>query len=107
MALEKRILLFFVLWFAGQSSAFAYVFIKNQGQWPSEVLYRTSIPSGQLWVTQKGLVYQLYEAENSPHYSSERQGRKSFSTQNISLEFKNTCRFSKKNPNQNKLSISL
>jgi gliding motility-associated-like protein len=99
MALERRFLLFFVFWFAGQSPAFSYIFIKNQGQWPSEVLYRTSIPSGQLWVTQKGLVYQLYEEENSPHYSSSRQGRKSFSSQNISLDFKNNCRFSKKEAN--------
>jgi hypothetical protein len=96
MALARRILLFIIFWIVSQSVASAYIFIKNHGQWPSEVLYRTSIPSGQLWITQKGLVYQLYEAENSPHFSSNRQARKSFSTQNISLEFKNICQFSKK-----------
>ena len=96
MALGRRILLFLVFWIVSQSAKSAYIFIKNYGQWPSEVLYRSSIPSGQLWVTQKGLVYQLYEAENSPHFSSNRQARKSFSTQNINLEFKNTCKFSKK-----------
>ncbi|MCP9761469.1 DUF7948 domain-containing protein [Lacihabitans soyangensis] len=96
MALGRRILLFLVFWIVSQSTVSAYIFIKNQGQWPSEVLYRTSIPSGQLWITRNGLVYQLYEAENSPHFSSDRQGRKSFSTQNISLEFKNICQFSKK-----------
>lgn len=96
MALKRRILLFIIFWIVSQSVAFAYIFIKNQGQWPSEVLYRTSIPSGQLWITQKGLVYQLYEAKNSPHFSSNRQAKKSFSTQNISLEFKNFCQFSKK-----------
>jgi gliding motility-associated-like protein len=96
MALLRQFLLFLFFFVAGLNFARAFVFIKNQGQWPSEVLYRTSIPSGQLWITQKGLLYQLFEAENSPHYSSNRKARESFSTQNISLKFKNVCHFSKK-----------
>ncbi|MCP9767056.1 gliding motility-associated C-terminal domain-containing protein [Lacihabitans sp. LS3-19] len=71
-----------------------FVFIKNKGQWPENVLFRTSIPSGQLWITDEGLLFQLYE--KSPHFDLNRNSRKGFSSQNIEVKFKNTCVFSKK-----------
>lgn len=36
-------------------------FIPNKGQWSDEVLYKADIPGGDLYITQKGLVYNLYD----------------------------------------------
>jgi gliding motility-associated-like protein len=97
--LRLLLLLFLLIGFA-ESLASPFVFIKNEGQWPENVLYRTAIPSGQLWITDQGLLFQLYE--NVPHVASNANSRKTFSSQNIELKFKNLCVFSKKTvkPNQ-------
>ncbi|MGL4632327.1 MAG: gliding motility-associated C-terminal domain-containing protein [Leadbetterella sp.] len=52
-----------IVWFvisSGYSQAPRYEFILNQGQWPDQVLYRTHIPHGYMWVTQNEIVYQHF-----------------------------------------------
>ncbi|MFC2126202.1 gliding motility-associated C-terminal domain-containing protein [Bacteroidota bacterium] len=38
------------------------IFIKNQGQWNHEVLYRLDIPSGKMYLTKTGIRYTFYHA---------------------------------------------
>ena len=92
----SRLLLLIIL-LTGFTKALAspFVFIKNQGQWAENVLYKTSIPAGQLWVTKTGLVYQLYDGQTHQKLS-ENAARKAFSTQIVSLDFKNQVNFSKR-----------
>ncbi|MCB9245185.1 MAG: gliding motility-associated C-terminal domain-containing protein [Flavobacteriales bacterium] len=40
----------------------AYLFTENLGQWNHEVLFRTEIPGGYLFVTQFGLSYSLHDS---------------------------------------------
>ncbi len=41
-------------------------FIQNKGQWPKEVLYRTEIPGGFLFLKKNSFVYVLYDQKSLP-----------------------------------------
>lgn len=47
-----------------------YIFIQNDGQWPAEVLFRTQIPNGHLWITKSGLIYQITNGKQHEHFRS-------------------------------------
>jgi len=58
-------LLIFVLVFMGTMAASfggGMYFIQNRGQWDADVLFRTEIPGGFLFLKNKSLVYALYDA---------------------------------------------
>ena len=38
-----------------------HAFIENKGQWPADVLFRSSFGGGHLWVQQQSFVFQLYD----------------------------------------------
>lgn len=38
-------------------------FIENKGQWQSFILYKADIPGGDLYITNKGLVYNLFDEQ--------------------------------------------
>lgn len=46
------------------SHSIHHSFIENKGQWPSEVLFRSSFEGGHLWVQQQSFVFQLYDISN-------------------------------------------
>ena len=43
------------------------IFIPNMGQWPSTVHYLAKTPSMNLWITEKGIVHDLYSVTSNPH----------------------------------------
>lgn len=57
----------FCLLLAGKVSAQQVRFVPNKGQWQDEVLYKADIPGGDLYVTKKGLVYNLYDEQAVHH----------------------------------------
>ncbi|WP_229248579.1 DUF7948 domain-containing protein [Dyadobacter sandarakinus] len=56
------LLIIVLLWFPGKLLATGMFFIQNQGQWEREVLFRTEIPGGFLFLKQKSIVYVMYDA---------------------------------------------
>ena len=75
----------------------AYLFIQNKGQWPQEVLYRTQIPNGYLWVTQKGLKYQLFDAKNGSEHANNKAShvrKTALTEQTLFAAFKNQAKSS-------------
>lgn len=46
------------------------VFIENKGQWPSNVLYATDIPGGQLFFEREGLTYSFHGQSHSDAHAS-------------------------------------
>ena len=65
MAKTIQCLLILVLVFLGsiaESSGAGMYFIQNKGQWDSDILFRTEIPGGFLFLKNKSLVYSLYDA---------------------------------------------
>ena len=38
-------------------------FIENKGQWQNFILYKADIPGGDLYITNKGLVYNLVDEQ--------------------------------------------
>ncbi len=46
----------------------SYLFEENKGQWHEDVLYRTVIPGGYLYVTQKGLKYVYVHPDDMEQY---------------------------------------
>ncbi|MCF2442944.1 gliding motility-associated C-terminal domain-containing protein [Dyadobacter sp. CY345] len=58
-------LLILVLVFLGsivESSGAGMYFVQNKGQWDSDILFRTEIPGGFLFLKNNSLVYSLYDA---------------------------------------------
>ncbi len=43
------------------------MFIPNMGQWPSSVHYMAKTPSMNLWITEKGVIHDLYTVSNNAH----------------------------------------
>ncbi|MGB5930249.1 MAG: PKD domain-containing protein, partial [Cyclobacteriaceae bacterium] len=39
------------------------LFIENKGQWPSDVSFRTQMPGGSMYLTDKGITYAFYSQE--------------------------------------------
>jgi CHU_C Type IX secretion signal domain len=72
------------------ASSPSYLFIKNKGQWPQEVLFRTQIPNGYLWLTENGLKYQFLDQKNGTkhgYYSDPSAKKSAIIEHNISLNF--------------------
>ncbi|MFN7312824.1 MAG: gliding motility-associated C-terminal domain-containing protein [Bacteroidota bacterium] len=57
----KHIFLFCALLFNNLLQAQAIRFIENKGQWENQVLFKADIPGGDLFITNKGLVYHLMD----------------------------------------------
>ncbi|MBL7811125.1 MAG: gliding motility-associated C-terminal domain-containing protein [Bacteroidetes bacterium] len=54
--------LLFMLVYTGFSALNAQVkFIQNQGQWPQRVAYRAALSNGNLWVTDSGLLFSMWD----------------------------------------------
>jgi len=47
-----------ITWFHGLGQA---DFVENRGQWPEQVAWRTSLPSGSLWVERSGFTWQFFD----------------------------------------------
>ena len=73
MVLARFIILFLLLIptrvFAGNPIG-NFLFIKNEGQWDSNIFFKAEIPGGYLWITNNGLEYQLFDSKNLKHFSS-------------------------------------
>ena len=50
------------------------VFIPNMGQWPSTVHYMAKTPSMNLWITEKGIIHDLYTVSNNAHGPKTKSG---------------------------------
>jgi len=50
------------------------MFIPNMGQWPSSVHYLAKTPSMNLWITEKGIVHDLYSVDRNPHGLKTKKG---------------------------------
>ncbi len=93
----SRFLIILFLFFSSKlafGEAPAYLFIENKGQWPQEVLYRAQIPNGYLWVTDKGLKYQLFDLKNAQAHTSSLDAhlrKKQLTEQTLFAAFKNTA----------------
>lgn len=66
MIIRKYILglagFFFIILSAAISAQSAIRFEENKGQWPEEVLFQTSIPSGKMYLVKNGIVFDLFES---------------------------------------------
>lgn len=77
MAFNRKTSLFllFVLFFHASSSWAQYapeqikggLFVENKGQWNGNVLYRSEIPSGQLYIEKNRFLFNFYDAEAAAH----------------------------------------
>jgi gliding motility-associated-like protein len=71
-----------------------YLFIKNEGQWDAQIFYKAEIPGGNLWITNKGIEYQLFDTENLNHYSNKGKNAKfsDVKTQLVNYGFRNVLK---------------
>ena len=53
------------------------LFIENKGQWESQVLYRSEIPSGQLYIEQERFLFNFWDAANGKDFHSHGSDRHS------------------------------
>jgi PKD repeat protein len=60
----QRLLILILVFFGANVTLFAegMYFIQNKGQWSPDILFRTEIPGGFLFLKNKSLVYVLYDA---------------------------------------------
>ncbi|MGR3809460.1 DUF7948 domain-containing protein [Jiulongibacter sp. NS-SX5] len=89
------LLCFFLTAFAHRPDS-KYIFIENKGQWPSEVLFKTDVPGGYLYITKKGLKYFFYDSEAlaSLHAAPKnkpgaKKAIQEIKTQTVEVSFKN------------------
>lgn len=87
------------LWTLAQRAPSKFLFIENKGQWPQEVLFRSDIPGGYVFVKKTGLEYFFYDTEvaHQVHAGISDDGhiRKSLSdirTEVVSFDFINVYR---------------
>ncbi len=74
-----------------------FVFIENKGQWPENVLFRTEIPGGYLYLTNQGFEYYFYDEKelNNKHglsgknQNALRQSTPEIATRCVSMYFEN------------------
>ena len=50
------------------------IFIPNVGQWPATVHYMAKTPSMNVWITEKGIVHDLYTVDRNPHGLKTKKG---------------------------------
>ncbi len=53
-----------------------YLFIRNEGQWSADILYKADIPGGYLCITTAGLQYLMYDAGQTGHIHERSQDNK-------------------------------
>jgi PKD repeat protein len=58
------------------------LFVENKGQWDDKVLYRSEIPSGQLYIEKNRFLFNFYDQEAMAHHS---HGRKDEFIKNSNL----------------------
>ena len=64
--------------------------IENKGQWESQVLFRASIPSGNMFITKQGIAYALYD-ENALHQRDhDRKNIDTINRHNLKVDFLNS-----------------
>ena len=64
----KLLLIFLVLSSISKANEHAvYRFIENMGQWNSDVLFKATIPGGDLYVLKNKLKYVFYESDHKGH----------------------------------------
>lgn len=67
---------FFCLLFTTSSSITAQVkFIQNKGQWPEKALYKASLSQGDLWLTDSGLLFSLWDPAAAEQMHNRSQNR--------------------------------
>ena len=49
-----------------------YDFIENTGQWPDQVLFKSSVQGGNIWLEKKGILYQFSDHGNHYHAHSDK-----------------------------------
>lgn len=84
-------------------SAFAhdYLFIENKGQWEANILFKSSIPGGNLLITKYGLTYEFYDTKSlyAIHHHNLKSEQSSRSTQSeikqvqVGVRFLNNASF--------------
>jgi len=94
----RKLLVLFVtplLTFAQQAHS-KFLFIENKGQWPQEILFKSDIPGGYVFVKNTGLDYFFYDTKvaNQVHtgisdYGHMRKTLSDIQTQVVSLDFLN------------------
>lgn len=60
--------------FAGTNIPQKGIFIPNIGQWPSSVHFMAKTPSMNLWITEKGIVHDIYSVDRNPHGLKTKKG---------------------------------
>jgi gliding motility-associated-like protein len=68
-------LLILVLFASAASHAGGMYFIQNKGQWDSDILYRTEVPGGFLFLKKQSLVYVFYDAAKIAALHGKRSGQ--------------------------------
>jgi gliding motility-associated-like protein len=61
LILARHMLLLSLLCSAWSSVNGQYEWVENKGQWPENVVFKTSVQSGNLWMERAGFTYQLYD----------------------------------------------
>lgn len=76
MDLNRKFLILFLVLFIQAFSLFGQfapekikggLFVENKGQWDNNVLYRSEIPSGQLYIEKNRFLFNFYDAEAMAH----------------------------------------
>ena len=62
-------------------------FIENKGQFDSYIKYKHAIPNGELILTSKGIVYQLYERDKLMHNLLEKEKAEPIKLHSFSVDF--------------------
>lgn len=85
MGLNRKFLILFFILFVQTFSLFAQfapekmkggLFVENKGQWNNSVLYRSEIPSGQLYIEKNRFLFNFYDQEAmSQHHHGHGNGK--------------------------------
>ena len=68
-----------------------YFFLENKGQWPKDVLFKSKMSGGNLWLQTNKLIYHLqdFSSLRENHFSRSQQSSTSIKEKLIHLNFKN------------------
>lgn len=69
------------------SSVQSFQFVENKGQWDENILFKTEIPSGYLYLTREGLVYTLYDQKKKTFLEQQRHQNYIIDSSNQFLNF--------------------
>ncbi len=73
------------------------IFLENKGQWPKDVLFKSKMSGGNLWLQKNKLIYHLqdFSSLRENHFSRSQQSSTSIKEKLIHLNFKNCNQISK------------